>query len=190
MIEWWVDASFAVHPDVKGHTGGTMTLGKGSMVDVCRKQRFNARSSTEAEIAGVDECIGKMEWTMHFLEAQGYATTTTLHQDNMSAMKLEMNGKRSSTQRTRHLNIKFFYVTDQIEKGWLKVKHCQTDDMVADLLTKPLHGEKFRKLRARIMNCPVDLEPADMPLTPAGDEAQECVERRGVSWADRVRQGG
>ena len=127
---------------------------------------------------------------MHFLEAQGYATTTTLHQDNMSAMKLEMNGKRSSTQRTRHLNIKFFYVTDQIEQGWLKVKHCQTDAMVADLLTKPLHGEKFRKLRARIMNCPVDLEPASTPLTPKGDDAQECVERRGVSWADRVRRGG
>ena len=61
VIEWWVDASFAVHPDMKGHTGGTMTLGKGSMIDVCQKQRFNARSSTEAEIAGIDECIGKME---------------------------------------------------------------------------------------------------------------------------------
>ena len=172
-----------------------MTLGEGSMVDVCWKQRFNARSSTETEVAGVDECMGKMEWTMHFLEAQGYATTTTLHQDNMSAMKLEMNGKRSSTQRTRHLNIKFFYVTDQIEKGWLRVKHCPTGDMVADILTKPLHGEAFRKLRARIMNCPVDLEPASMPLTPEGDDAQECLEKpggtrpKGVSWADRVRRG-
>ena len=62
---------FAVHPDMKGHTGGTMTIGKGSMVDVCRKQRFNARSSTKTEIAGVNKCIGKMEWAMHFLEAQG-----------------------------------------------------------------------------------------------------------------------
>ena len=105
-------------------------------------------------------------------------------------MKPEMNGKRSSTQRARRLNIKFFCVTDRIEKGWPKAKRCSTDGTVADFLTKPLHGEKFRKLRARIMNCPVDLEPADMPLTPAGDEAQECVERRGVSWADRVRQGG
>jgi hypothetical protein len=194
VVDWWVDASFAVHPDMKGHSGGSGTLGEGSMVDFCRKQRFNARSSTETELVGVDECMGKMEWTMRFLEAQRYSTTTTLHQDNISAMKLAANGKRLSTQRTRHLNIKFFYVTDQIEKGWLKVKHCGTKDMVADIFTKPLSGEQFRKLRAKIMNCAEDLEPEIMPLTPGGDDAQECVERhegksgkkkkKTISWAD------
>ena len=85
---------------------------------------------------------------------------------------------------------------DQIEKGWLTVKHCGTSDMVADIFTKPLTGEAFRKLRARIMNCPVDLEPEIMPLTPTGDDAQECVDRPGeraksrgkVTWADVARR--
>ena len=31
VIKWWVDASFAVHTDMKSHTGGTMSLGKGSI---------------------------------------------------------------------------------------------------------------------------------------------------------------
>ena len=75
------------------------------------------------------------------------------------------------------------------------MKHCLTGEMVADILTKPLHGEQFPKLRARIMNCPIDLEPANMPLTPRGDDAQECLEEPGrtrtkeVTWADRVRRG-
>ena len=96
------------------------------------------------------------------------------------------------TKLTRHLNIKFFYVTDQIEQGWLKVKHCLTDKMWADINTKPLNGEPYRRLRAKIMNCPIDLEPENMPLTPpTGDEPQECVGRAGggaktVSWASVV----
>ena len=102
----------------------------------------------------------------------------------MSSIKLEVNGKRSSTQRTRHLNIKFLYVTDQIEQGWLTVKHCPTKEMVADIYTKPLNGELFRQLRSEIMNCPVDLEPAPhltkVTLTSLDDKLQECVGREGT----------
>ena len=91
-------------------------------------------------------------------------------------MKLEENSKRSSTKRTRHLNIKIFYATDQIKQGSLKVKHCSTDKMWADINTKPLNGEPYRRLRAKIMNYPIDLEPEIIPLTPpTGDEPQECV---------------
>ena len=68
VIQWWGDASFAVHPDMKSHTGGTMSLGKGSVIDICRKQKFNTRSSTKTELAGVDDCIGKMIWAKHFLQ--------------------------------------------------------------------------------------------------------------------------
>ncbi|EJK77391.1 hypothetical protein THAOC_00781 [Thalassiosira oceanica] len=159
VVEWWIDASFAVHQDYKGHTGGTMSLGKGSIIDVCAKQKANARSSTEAELYGVDQSMPKMIWSMHFLEGQGFSTKTILHQDNMSTMRLEMNGKRSSGQRTRHLHIKFFFVTDQIEKGWLTVQHCPTEDMIGDFFTKPVQGELFRRLRAKVMNCPVNLPP-------------------------------
>ena len=118
LISWWVDASHAVHGDCKGHTGGVMSLGKGAFMDECRKQKFNTRSTTESELVAVDEVMPKMIWTMHFLQGQGFETTTELHQDNMSTVRLEVNGKRSSGQRTRHLNIKFFFVTDQIEQGW------------------------------------------------------------------------
>ena len=42
-VKWHVDASFAVHPDFKSHTGGTMTFGEGSVLSHCRKQKLNTR---------------------------------------------------------------------------------------------------------------------------------------------------
>ena len=81
---------------------------------------------------------------------------------------------------------------NQIEQRWLRVKHCSADKMWADINTKLLTGEPYRRLRAKIMNCSIDLEPENMPLTPpTGDEPQECVvgtENRPetVSWASVV----
>ena len=49
VIKWYVDASFAVHPDFKSHTGAVMTMGGGSMQALTQKQKLNSRSSTEAE---------------------------------------------------------------------------------------------------------------------------------------------
>ena len=46
VIKWWVDASFAVHPDMKSHTGGVMTLGKGATYATTTRQKINATSST------------------------------------------------------------------------------------------------------------------------------------------------
>jgi hypothetical protein len=58
---------------------------------------------------------------------------------------LENNGHQSSSKRTRHLNIKDFFIKDWVEAGKLNIKHCRTDDMIADYVTKPLQqGKKFR----------------------------------------------
>jgi hypothetical protein len=56
-IEWWVDASFAVHPDMRSHTGITMSLGKGSPISSSQKQKINTKSSTESELVGVDNAM-------------------------------------------------------------------------------------------------------------------------------------
>ena len=59
--------------------------------------------------------------------------------------------KRSSSKRTRALNIRHFFLTDQIEKGNLTVKYCPTDEMLGDYFTKPLQGHKFEDFRNVIM---------------------------------------
>ena len=155
-IKWYVDASFAVHPDYKSHTGATMSYGDGygAVQWISRKQKLNTKSSTESELVGVDDVLVMILWTKLFLEEQGYEIEKNiLYQDNKSAILLESNGKKSSGKRTRALNIGYFFLTDQVEKGNVTIEYCPTDDMVGDFHTKPLQGEKFRKFQNEILGC-------------------------------------
>ena len=87
-----------------------------------------------------------------FLKEQGYdVQETTLYQDNQSAELLEKNGRMSSTQRTRHINIRYLFLKDRIDKGELNVEHCPTERMVADFFSKPLQESKFIEFRNIIM---------------------------------------
>jgi hypothetical protein len=83
VIKWYVDASFAVHNDFKSHTGGAMSYGTGVPISISRKQKLNTRSSTEAELVGVDDVSTMVLWMKLFLEEQGYRVSrNVLHQDN------------------------------------------------------------------------------------------------------------
>jgi hypothetical protein len=55
ILKWWVDASFAVHPNMRGHSGGGLSLGRGFPIISSTKQKLNTRSSTETEIVGADD---------------------------------------------------------------------------------------------------------------------------------------
>ena len=91
-------------------------------------------------------------WVRHFLEGQGYnVCDNVIHQDNQSAMHLEQNGRRSSTKNTRHIEIRYFFITDNIKRNKVSVKYCPTDDLIGDYFTKPVQGSKFRRFRRFIM---------------------------------------
>jgi hypothetical protein len=152
VVKWYVDASFAVHPDFKSHTGAVMMLGKGAMQPIARKQKMNVRSSTEGELVAVDDAATMILWTKLFLEAQGYEVEKNIvYQDNKSAILLETNGKKSLGKQTRALNICYFFNTNQVEKENVQIEHCGTDNMVGDFFTKPLQGKKFQRFRNNIL---------------------------------------
>ena len=67
---------------------------------------------------------------------------------------MESNGQKSAGKRSRHLNIRFFFVTNQVEKGRIKVVYCPTDIMLGDYTTKPTHRKQFKEFRRRLMNLP------------------------------------
>jgi hypothetical protein len=92
VVKWYVDASFAVHPDFKSHTSAMMTLGKVGMQSIARKQKMNMRRSTEGKLVAVDDAATMIPWTKLFLEAQGYNMAKNIvYQDNKSAILLETN---------------------------------------------------------------------------------------------------
>ena len=57
VVKWWVDASFAIHHDMKSHTGGAMMMGKGAIYATSTRQKLNTKSSTEGELVGVNDVM-------------------------------------------------------------------------------------------------------------------------------------
>ena len=152
ILKWWVDGSFAVHPNMRGHTGVGLSMGRGFPITSSTKQKLNTRSSTESELVGVDDAMPAILWTRNFLEAQGYGVKESIiYQDNKSAILLEKNGKASSSKRTKHINIRYFFVTDRIKKGDVSVEWCPTELMHGDFMTKPTQGALFTRTRDQIM---------------------------------------
>ena len=111
VFKWYVDASFATHPDFRSHTGGLMLMNEkgGAINSQSLKQKVNSRSSTEAELIGVDDMIAKVIWTANFAKMQGLRPgRSTLFQDNEASIILETKGMASAGKRMKHLNIKYF----------------------------------------------------------------------------------
>ena len=158
VIKWWVDASYAVHKDMKSHTGAALSLGRGIIYGKSAKQKLNTKSSTEAEVVGVSDISSQIFWTLYFLMEQGYdVTENRLYQDNKSSILLENNGRLSSSQRTRHINIRYFFIKDRVDKEEVNIVYCPTEHMVADFFTKPLQGKQFIEFRNKILG--IDVNP-------------------------------
>ena len=63
--------------------------------------------------------------------------SSTEAEDNRSTMLLMKNGKLSSGKRTKHLDVRYFYVKDLLDRGIIKLSHCLSKKMIADFFTKP-----------------------------------------------------
>jgi hypothetical protein len=162
VLTWSVDASFAIHNNMRSHTGAVLSLGQGALMSMLSKQKINTKSSTEAELVGVDDAMNFVVWIQLFMGEQlrmvssdsslsKFMHQSVILQDNTSTIQVEKNGKQSSTKRTRHINIRYFDVTSKVKKGDVRIVYCPTKEMVSDYLTKPLQGSLFRTHRNSIM---------------------------------------
>ena len=98
----FIDVSYEVNPNIRGHTDGVISFGVGIMYDKASKQKINVKSSTEYELVGVSEYIPYSLWLGYFLEHQGYKLNNNIiHQDNQSAMGMKINGRKSCTRNFR-----------------------------------------------------------------------------------------
>ena len=148
----YIDASFGVHADAKSHTGTLVTLGKGPIMAKSVKQKINTKSSTEAELVGLSDSVSLVIWCRNFLESQGYKMPpASVFQDNLSTIAMIKNGKPTS-DRTRHVNIRFFFVHDREANEEIRVEYKPTKQMLADIFTKPLQGDLFVQLRNELLN--------------------------------------
>ena len=148
VIKWWVDASYAIHPDMKVHTGANMSLGGGSAISMSKKHKLNECSSTRAEEIGVDDVMPQMLWTKYFCEEQGYPIEENImYQDNLSAMMLDTNSNKSSSKSRKNIRVRYVFIKDRVSSGDIKLEDFPTEEMLTDHFTKPLQGNLFRKFR-------------------------------------------
>ena len=70
----------------------------------------------------------------------------TILQDIQSCMALIARG-RSGAERTRHIQIRYFWVKERVDRGEAKIEYLRSEDMYANVLTKPLQGGQFRRER-------------------------------------------
>jgi hypothetical protein len=116
------------------------------------KQKLVGRSSTESELIGISDGLCHGLWMRNLLKEQGYEMrSVVLYQDNTSTITL-VNKGRSTSERTRHVDKKYFFVHDRIDRGEVIVKHKSTNEMIAYIITKPLQGKLFIEMRRRLMN--------------------------------------
>ena len=151
--KWWVDASFATHSDMSSHTGGVMSLGKGAKCASSMRQRINTKSSTEAELVGINDAASNI---MVLLFSRGSGISSAEAHKNIPRQYEHHTAWKEweSLQWSAHMSHQhsIFFVADWVTKNEVEIIYCPTGDMTADLLTKPLQGSLFKKFGDTILN--------------------------------------
>lgn len=160
----YVDASYGVHPDARSHGGMILAIGKNRPAVVLAKSwkhKLVSRSSTEAELIALHDAVPEILWLRKLLHDLGYAALrseghtrsqgpTTVFQDNISTIFIGNKGM-SNKGKTKHMDIRYFFIKEKIDSHELTLQHLPTDEMLADYLTKPLAGQAHTTLRRRIL---------------------------------------
>jgi len=145
------DASWGNDVDTrKSTTGYVFFLSDGVISWGSKKQSTVALSTTEAEYMALTEAAKEAIWLRRILSELGFTRQepTVVYEDNQPAIALTNNPVHHG--RTKHIDIKHHFVRSRVESQEIRVEYVPTDEMVADVLTKPLSGPTFAKMVERM----------------------------------------
>ena len=114
----------------------------------CKKQKTTALSTAEAElyalVEGVREALYVKQW-LEFYMSRNPSLSVTIKCDNAGAN--EMADHKTDHGRTKHIDLRHFFVREHVAKQTVRIIYVPTGDNLADLLTKPVNQQIFLKLR-------------------------------------------
>lgn len=145
----YADANWAEDRNSRKSNSGYAFFYNNGLIDwSCRKQTCVSLSSTEAEFVSLSDACQEAVWLQRLLLDfhQRVNTPITIFEDNQSCLKIAKDEKFSN--RTKHIDTKYHFVKDYIQRGLVKCEYCPTDEMIADLFTKPLAKPKHDKFRS------------------------------------------
>ncbi|KAL7129296.1 hypothetical protein ABFS83_13G056600 [Erythranthe nasuta] len=139
--------------DRRSILANVFTLGSGAVTWSSKKQATAALSSSEAEYMAVTSAACQVVWLRRILAElqQEQEGATEIFCDNKSTISMTKNPSFQS--RTKHIDIRFHFVRDLVAKDEMSLKYCNTNEQVADVLTKSLSKEKFVYFRNLLGVC-------------------------------------
>ena len=153
----YFDAAWAVHADLKGHSGIYITLGHNGFPILFKslKQKTVSRSSTEAELIAMFEGLDYLLWIREIHTFLGYDNTEepiTIFQDNTSSITLAYMGRTSSRSNSKYMNLKYFWIKEYLDAHTVTLRYLPTDQMLADFFASPRTGNTFYEMRNTILH--------------------------------------
>ncbi len=152
QLRGYSDSDWAGCTDTRRSTSGyVFMLGNNVISWTSKKQPVVALSTTEAEYIALCFATQEAVWLRRLLESvqQEQNGPTTIVEDNQGTIGMAKNPRDSS--RTKHIDIRYHFNREAVEKNITQIEYCETGDMVADTFTKPLPKPAFEKHRA-LMN--------------------------------------
>ena len=140
------DSDYAKDKTTRRSVNGWLVTLNGSPVAFKSKMMpVVALSVTEAELFAATNCVQDMLYVMRLVESIGLTVKKPmiLKVDNKGAKDLMNNW--SVGGRTRHIDVKQYFIRDLKEEGLIKIQWIPTEEMTADLFTKNLSTEQFEK---------------------------------------------
>jgi hypothetical protein len=147
------DADFAgCRLDRKCTSGTCQFLGPSLVSWSSHKQSSVAQSTTEAEYVAIASCCSQLLWITYTMSDFGEEYThVPLQCDGTSAISIAKNLVLHS--KTKHIEVRYHFLRDNVEKGKITLIHVPTHDQLADIFTKPLDQATFTCLRGELGVC-------------------------------------
>ena len=149
-IVGFADADHAGNLDDRSSTSGYAFLfGGGALSWKSKKQQAVARSSAESEIMALDLAVREARWLRKLAEGLGLGVEPiVIREDNSAAIAISAKHRR--TQRTKHIDVQYFAVCEDVIKKRVSIAPVASEDNVADIFTKGLERSKFEKFRGML----------------------------------------
>ena len=152
QIVTYCDSDWGNDPDTRrSKTGYVVTVAGGAAAWQTKSQKSVALSSCEAEFYALCEASKEVMWVSSFLTELGVKfDTPVIYCDNQGAAALARNPV--GHQRSKHIDIRYFFIREAIANEVLKVDYVATTDNVADIFTKATVAVIFHKHAAVIIS--------------------------------------
>ena len=134
--------------DRKSTSGYIFQICGGAVSWRSKKQSCVALSTAEAEYMALASATQEAIWMKQLIMdlcAEILKKPVLIYEDNKSAICITKNHQYHG--RSKHIDIKFHFTRDQVSSGNIEVVYCKSEEMIADLFTKPLSGPQFKRLR-------------------------------------------